>query len=88
MTNATLTTSACLNEGLTTRSPVNAVALSVLRTRERCLAAECHSIDVDAGGDDSAWAASDAAGAILTAHLNQIVFLPETASANRPFCAV
>lgn len=88
MTNATLTTSACLNEELTTRCPVATVFLSALRTRERCLAVECHSRDVDASGGDSAWAASDAAGVMLTARLNQIMFLPKTASANRLFCAV
>jgi hypothetical protein len=88
MTNAILTTSSCFNEGLTTRSPVAAVVLSALRTRERCLAVACHSRDVDASGSDSAWAASAASGAMLTARLNQIMFLPKTASANRLFCAV
>lgn len=88
MTNATLTTSACSNEGLTTRCPVAAVFLSVLRTRERCLAVECHSRDVDASGGDTAWAASYAAGVMLTARLNQIVCLSKIASANRPLRAV
>lgn len=83
MTDATPTTSAGRDEGLTALSPIEAAFVRLMRTLDRCIAAERCLLEVDAMEFEKARTACEAAGETLTKQLGQLLVMTDVGPADR-----
>lgn len=83
MTDAIPTTSACRDEGRTALSPIEAAFVRVMRTLDRCIAAERYFFEVDASEFDGARTACETTAEILTTQLVRLLAMPDVGPTDR-----